>query len=224
MSQMMKKTMIVATVMSARMAEGQRGSTIPRGAGGWHVSPQAEDHVAHCRCVSNNGKKAISICNSGCGAPNQVCTTDFGCTAENGQCDNRRCTCRPAGMRFGDEMTFRECQRQCNRVNMRIPANNDEKEVGVHTGCNTNKNEMWVDPLYASANRVVMPADSEAGPSRGHAWLSSEVIKSIGLVGVGVAVAVVFGAIVGQRRRQESNERNDVDRMSYERFFKDGEI
>ena len=65
-------------------------------------------YEAYCRCVSSDYTEGISICNTGCGNPTTVCSTDFGCTLEEHWCNPDQCTCKPDGI-DGNTMTYQQC-------------------------------------------------------------------------------------------------------------------
>ena len=137
--------------------------TIPKG-NEWKGLTENRDsqHKAHCRCVDGQITKGISICNNGCGNPNKICDTDFGCTEEEKKCDQNKCTCKPSGLNNnGDEniMTFQECTEQCNRIGMIIPTNNDGRETAESTGCGMDSLEIWINHCETE----VTCSDAETG-------------------------------------------------------------
>ena len=120
------------------------GSSIPEAYGAWTPTQQGAQDLAYCRCVSMDGTSGLSICNTGCGAPDTVCTKLFGCTGDERTCDKTKCTCKPEAL-TSNTMTFSECRYQCSRLSQRIPANYDETQSASGTGCDTNSVEMWVE-------------------------------------------------------------------------------
>ena len=127
------------------------GSTIARG-DRWSTPQQKNaEEKAYCRCVSNDNTKGISVCNTGCGSPDKICNTNFGCTPSNRGCNRNRCTCKPENI-SGNTMTYKECSEQCSRVNMKIPANSQEVGIAKSTGCNINGREMWVQHKGSEGN------------------------------------------------------------------------
>ena len=106
---------------------------------------------AHCRCVSMGmawPRKAISICNFGCGLEvlnqGQVCNDSFGCTFDERACNSDKCTCKPASTQHDNMLSRGQCQFECGRVNMMVPATDEQVRSAVDTGCDSNNNEIWV--------------------------------------------------------------------------------
>ena len=108
-------------------------------------SCRGENHTASCRCVTKDKKLAISICNTGCGDPNQVCSMSFGCEHHERSCNSSKCTCKPANYNHSNLMTFDMCMRQCNLVGMTIPTDEKGVEAAKGTGCDIDCEEMWID-------------------------------------------------------------------------------
>jgi len=117
------------------------GKTVARGSQYGAVTQQTDvEKKAYCRCVTADNSKGISICNTGCGNPNKICDTTFGCT---GGCNAQKCTCKPHDVATND-MTFAQCKEQCARVNMQIPMGQAGISGSTGTGCNINGYIMWV--------------------------------------------------------------------------------
>ena len=127
------------------------GNTIARGGSWSRPQLKSPEYKAYCRCISNDNTKGISICNTGCGNPNKICNTNFGCTPSNRGCNNNRCTCKPENI-SGNTMTYKQCSEQCNRINMKIPANSHQVSIANRTGCNINGREMWVQNKNSKGN------------------------------------------------------------------------
>jgi hypothetical protein len=127
------------------------GTTIERG-GRWSIPQQKNaGYKAYCRCISKDNTKGISVCNTGCGNPNQICNTNFGCTPSNRGCNKDRCTCKPENI-SGNTMTYKECSEQCNRINMKIPENSQQVSIAKSTGCDIEGREMWVQNKNSEGN------------------------------------------------------------------------
>lgn len=101
-------------------------------------------YEAYCRCVTPDHTEGISICNTGCGNPTDVCTPDFGCAPTEAGCNAETCTCKPNGIDT-NTMTYQDCVDQCALADMIVP----DGELGVtaarNTGCSINAYEMWVN-------------------------------------------------------------------------------
>ena len=118
------------------------GQTIDKGATYTDPVVQPTEHLAYCRCVADDGTQAVSICNSGQGDPQAVCQAGDGCNRGNGD-PITECACKPDGI-DGNTMTFAQCEEQCGRIDMRLPANSDDVQLAKNTGCGANAQEVWV--------------------------------------------------------------------------------
>merc|ERR1719181_1577703 len=98
---------------------------------------RASSHKAYCRCATADNKKAISICNSGCGGPNKVCWKGVGCASNERRCNKNKCTCKPSGSP-GNTMTYSMCEYQCKEAGMLVVAGAAGVAAGTNTGCNIN--------------------------------------------------------------------------------------
>ena len=72
--------------------------TIAAGSTWAGFAEKGEHDLAYCRCHTEDFTEGISICNTGCGDPNQVCDDSFGCLDYELACDNTKCTCKPEGI------------------------------------------------------------------------------------------------------------------------------
>ena len=101
-------------------------------------------YEAYCRCVSPDYTEGISICNTGCGNPTTVCTTDFGCEYSERSCNADQCTCKPDGIDT-NTMTYAQCTDQCALAGMVMLDNTLEAvQAASNTGCNINGYETWI--------------------------------------------------------------------------------
>jgi hypothetical protein len=121
--------------------------------GTWTNQAEAQpEETARCRCVNEDATTGLSMCNNGCGNPNQVCSTNFGCPNDERKCNNNRCTCMPnmaldvGTMDVNNMMSFDDCMTQCAALDMRIPGSSDQFDAVWNTGCNTNSQNQWIDP------------------------------------------------------------------------------
>ena len=111
---------------------------------------RSEDYKALCRCVTADKRKGISVCSTGHvlhGDPDKVCWQGIsGCGIDDkfSNVDKNKCTCKPTGF-DGNNMTFAQCQYQCQRVGMHIPSDAMGVEAAVSTGCGIDNHEMWID-------------------------------------------------------------------------------
>ena len=107
-------------------------------------TPRMDSEKASCRCSASDGTKGLSVCHEGCGNPNQVCTTDFGCNQREANCNANKCTCNPYGTQ-ANEYTYEECSAQCQRVGMVIPFSEATVGASQDTGCDANNLSIWVN-------------------------------------------------------------------------------
>lgn len=54
-------------------------NTLAQGSVWGDLTVKTETDKAYCRCHKPDFSKGLSICNTGCGNPNQVCSAEFGC-------------------------------------------------------------------------------------------------------------------------------------------------
>merc|ERR1711907_540239 len=89
------QTAACAADADTQCADYDVGKTISTGSGSWsgRSAAKAHNYKAHCRCASSS--KAISICNTGCGDPDTVCSNSFGCASNERACNKDKCTCKP---------------------------------------------------------------------------------------------------------------------------------
>ena len=101
---------------------------------------------AWCRCSSEDSSKGISVCRSGCGSPDQVCTSSYGCNNREKSCNADKCTCLPSSSYVSsNDMTFSQCKHECESIGLLIPFSSSSVRASPGTGCDANKKPIWVE-------------------------------------------------------------------------------
>ena len=128
MSQSRVQTQTVGLTMPKTLAKGKIWSTET-------MSERDFTYKAKCRCTTPDLTEGLSMCVTGCGNPNQVCSTDFGCTNAESGCNKNKCTCMPDGIDT-NTMTYQECFDQCAAVDMIMIEGEEAVALAKGTGCN----------------------------------------------------------------------------------------